>query len=375
MNVKKKIRHIIRWFMPFGVVRWNMQRKHINNRQQTENFMANFQKYLADGKHVMFAKNSPFQTIVSVQGFGFTGSGAMIDLLREYNSILALGSVDFEGSVGYRVPRCEEIDFLRLAGGLFEVEKYLESNNIFINDALLHRVISQIEHSDVYKNIPEARPYFYEYLYQISEVLTNNPQYQYYNAYLDHGCYTDIFYLRNISLKSYRNICREFIYSISSILKSNSEASILVLDQFVNDWELDMKRYLEYIPNLRLITVHRDPRDVYAYAKKENVEWIPHHSVDAFIKWNNIIYKKYDFSEHVSYLAVQFETLIDDYEEMVSNIEKFIGIDSATHTKKGTCMNPAVSRKNMNLWKLEIDQEDYNKIARSLPQLCYDKFE
>lgn len=40
-----------------------------------------------------------------------------------------------------------EINFMRLAGGIFEIEKLIESKNMFVNDALINRFISLIDYS------------------------------------------------------------------------------------------------------------------------------------------------------------------------------------------------------------------------------------
>lgn len=374
MNIKKKIRHAIRWFMPYGMV-LKYQHRHTKENVDLEtqkSFVLGFRNYINNKERVKFIEQSPFKTIVSVQGFGYSGSGAIVDLLREYESTIVVGNIDKEGSIASENLRSAEVDILRLAGGLFEVEKFLGSNNIFQNDALLHRVMAQIEYSELYKQVPSTRRHFYEYMDRICEVLTNSPHSQYYNPYLYHGGNNDIYYLRNISVEEYRQICRELLYTLFAILKGESKATVLVLDQFVTDWELDIKRYLEYVPNLKLITSHRDLRDIYVFANLKDVEWIPHHTVDAFIKCNKILYKKYNSKETESYLAVQFEQLIEEYDKIVPIIEKYVELNSSEHTYKGTCLNPNVSRENMYLWKADkTNQEIYDEIKKSIPQLCY----
>lgn len=373
MKIMKKIKHIVRWFTPYGVVRWHKQRHHVNVEVPKETFMNHYRKYLNSEQRVEFVEQSPFNTVVSVQGFGYSGSGAVVDLLREYDSTFVIGSVDYEGSVSSRSQHCEEVDILRLAGGLFEVERFLGSNNIFQNDALLHRVIAQIENADIYRAIPETRPYFYEYLSRICDVLTDSPKDQYYNTYLCYGDNYDIFYLKEISLKDYRVLCRKLLNSLFSILKGKSSAEILVLDQFVGDVEFDMKRYLDYIPNLKMITVYRDPRDVFTFANSDNVGWIPHKSVDDFVNWYGIIAKHYNLKETKDYMVVQFEQLIVNYEDAVSDIEGYVGLESAQHSRKLANLDPTVSSKNMLIWKKNrnIDSDSYEMLYKILKSYCY----
>lgn len=382
MKTTRKIKHIIHWFVPYGAVKWYASKHRSQDKNDVEeesqictldeSFLSGFRKYLAENSKVQFTDNSPFEVVVSVQGFGFSGSGALVDLLREYDSTFVIGSVDYEGSLATRDQHCVEVDILRLAGGLFEIEKYLGSNNIFQNDALLHRVMAQIENSDIYMSLSAVRPYFYEFFYQISEVLTNSPQWQYYNAYLDYKGVNDIFYLKDITLKDYRNLCRKLLNSLFSIIKGDSMSSILVLDQFVCDMEFDMTRYLDYVPNLKVIAVYRDPRDIYTFAIKDNVEWIPHNNVDVFIRWYQMMIRNFDVNEKEKYHVVQFEQLIEDYETAVKSMEQYVGLDASSHIRKNSCLNPSVSRQNMYLWTQNtLDEASYVEIQSKLNQLCY----
>ena len=73
---------------------------------------------------------SKFDKIVSVQGFGYSGSGAVVDLLREFSNCNVVGYVSVEGSKTARNKSMAEVDFVRLSGGLFEIEKYVESTTV-----------------------------------------------------------------------------------------------------------------------------------------------------------------------------------------------------------------------------------------------------
>lgn len=91
-----------------------------------------------------------YDQIVSVQGFGYSGSGAVNDLLREMNNVSVVAYKDgdsYTDITGTNEPLLNsEVDFMRSAGGLLEVERYLCSNNIFFNDALIKRSIECIDH-------------------------------------------------------------------------------------------------------------------------------------------------------------------------------------------------------------------------------------
>lgn len=364
-----KFREIVRWLTPYGVVSSYVEK----NYHRRFNFVEAFKQYVANGETCEFVDDSPYESIVSVQGFGYSGSGAVVDLLREYDTTHVIGYVDDEGSVASKNIKCDEVDVLRLAGGLFEVEKYLGSNNVFQNDALLHRVVAQFDHSDLYRNNPAIRYYYYEYMSQICEVLTDSPSSQEYNSYLNHRGANDILFLKDMTIDEYRSLCRRFINSIFAVIKhSSKEKSFLVLDQLTNDFEFDVQRYLDYIPNLKIIMVYRDPRDVYTFAKKADVAWIPHKTVDMFIKWYRIVTKYFDAKEQNLYHVVQFENLVCDYDRIVAGIENYIGLQKSAHTKKGTCLDVSHSEKNLGIWRqFSMWDKDYIMIHQQLGFLCY----
>ena len=367
--MNRKLRNIIRWLTPYGIVSSYVDK----NYHKRFNFIESFKQYVATDKRCVFTQENPYETIVSVQGFGYSGSGAVVDLLREYESIHVIGYVDNEGSATSRDIKCDEVDVLRLAGGLFEIEKYLGSNNIYQNDALLHRVVAQFENSDLYKNNLELRPYYFEFVRQICEILTDSPAGQDYNPYLNHHGNNDILFLKDLSIEAYRDLSRRFLNSIfSAIHQSTGSKPILVLDQITNDWEFDMERYKAFIPNLKIIMVYRDPRDVYAFAKLANIGWIPHKSVDVFIRWYIILLKHFDIAERDRYHVVQFESLVCDYNRVVPAIEQYIGVSPSSHTKKATCLDVSRSKANLSIWRrYPMWKDECEKIQKQLEILLF----
>lgn len=368
--IMRTAKKIIRDILPYGIVRIHQKKRTLKTNEL--DFWYNYKKYINAGEYVDFIKTNPFSTVVSVQGFGYSGSGAVIDLLREYDTLQVLGYVDIEGTKTDVSNKFEEINILRVAGGLFEIEKYLGSDNIYQNDALLHRLINLFEKSSLYQALPMSQKYFYEFIRRISRTFVNSSFGQTYNRHINYKGINDVLILEDMSIKSFRNLCKEFLYSIFSLIHTDPNMSVLVLDQFVNDREFNMERYLEYVPNLKMITVYRDPRDIYAYAKKEVGGWIPHTSVEEFIQWYNVITKKFNMKTD-KYHVVQFERLINDYDNVVSSVEQYIGLNSSLHKRMGTCLDVSCSRKNICLWKQNNKEtdSDFIQIYNNFQQLCY----
>ena len=75
------------------------------------------------------------EKLICLCGFGWSGSGAVIDLLDEYENVSAyLEAQDESGELVRFLP---EIDIFRTVGGLFDLERVFDCGNIMIRDAAL----------------------------------------------------------------------------------------------------------------------------------------------------------------------------------------------------------------------------------------------
>lgn len=371
-----KLRKIIRGLAPYGVVR-HFQKKHAKNKLEQVSFWEGYMDYIRSQSRCELLEESPVRTVVSVQGFGHSGSGAVVDLLREYDDVVVVGGVDVVGSCAATEEALYEVDFLRSAGGLFEMELYLNTHNVRIQDALLHRFVLLIQRSDLFQKVPETRKYFYEFFRQISTASDTFP-YQVGNPHLDYKGVNNTLFLQYMKLEEYRNLCRKLLNSIFSCYPIK-KSDILVLDQFVGDREYDLPRYLEYVPNLKPIVVYRDPRDVYVFAKKYNIVWLSASNVDSFLEYfhkgAHLLMTVNDIQDFLTgYYVVSFERLLKEYSDVVNEIESFVGLNSNMHTRPKSALRPDMSIKGVEMWKEHPElNEDFKMLARELPQFIYYK--
>lgn len=315
---------------------------------------------------------SKFEFMVSVQGLGFSGSGAVVDLLREYPSCLVLGTIDVDGSQtkGDR-NKNGEVDILRHSGGLFEIENYLLNNNPFHKDALMKRFIRLVDTTDIFK-IPELRMLANQFYNSLVEFEINTEGHFDYNAHLANVMRPDsnIKVMKDLTVAEYQYICRNFLASLTNFFYEDGKTHI-VLDQSCQDGNYDTKRNLKYLPNLKTIVVYRDPRDVYFYAVTRGVTWIAHNNVDTFISWFKNEVRLLELNSE-DYLVIRFEDLINNYPNQVEKIEDYLGLDSHSHNKFRN-LNPDISRKNIGIWKsMPSLTSDYEVIKNTLPIYCYE---
>ena len=213
-----KLTKLLKAIVPYGLVRLSQKRK----RKST--FWELYKEFLTSGKKVEFLETSSFKYIVSIQGFGHSGSSAVMDVLREYDNTLSLGEVDIINSVATPNEYAMEVDFLRLSGGMLEIENFIGKHNQFHMDALLQRFMLLAQNTPFFNNSVEARNILFEFFRRISIRLGDVMTRSYYNVHLQPADERNpqIFFLRDMSITEYRNLCRKCINSLFETLYKNN---------------------------------------------------------------------------------------------------------------------------------------------------------
>lgn len=358
-------KEIIKNILPYGI-----SVKYLKRREATYSLNKLFSTHRNNGS-LQQSVISKYNTIISVCGFGYSGSGAVIDLLREYNSIGVLGNVEKEATKTSNDKNTGEIDYLRVAGGLFDLELNISISNIFLKDQAIHRFISLVEKSVLYRNSPDFQLLTCDFLDEIVDFYIPNIPGPAYNVHLKEIERTDcIYFMKPLTIEQYRQLSSRYLYSLFNSLHIEGE-NILAADQLLSDYSFDIEHYRQYLPNVKLIYVYRDPRDVFAFARIKKIDWIPHDNADIFIRWFSLCVGSLTQSKR-DYFTVRYEDLIFDYKDQVKRIEEYIGISSDKHINIKSCFDPSISCKYVGLWRnLDIDKEELEKIERALSSFCY----
>lgn len=365
MTIEKlaKIRTTILGLLPHGYV--------LHRESKRKNFIQTLQN-LQKGKRLEIPKEiSKFDSVISVQGFGYSGSGAVLDLLREY-PVEVLGFVDtMQGSKVEAKASISEIEIMRLAGGFFEMEKYLDCENIFLNTAMLNRMVRLFETSALYNYSEEIKMYMVSFFDSLLDFSMLNLSLTYYNPYLTrYDEKSSIFFLKKYTLEEFRSRCSNLLNVIFN--RINTTKKMLAVDQLCADYELDIKRNSQYVKNLKTILVTRDPRDLYVWAKSIDCEWIAHDTVENFIRWYSATYKNVHFEPDIDeYLVVRYEDLIWKYEKTVDRIEKYLNLKPEDHVSIKSCFDPSLSSKYTKLYKIHQEYfKDIENIESNLRAYC-----
>lgn len=323
------------------------------------------------------------RSIICITGFGHSGSGAIVDLLSEYEGVDVIGFTDKESGRA----RCMlEFDLMRRMGGLFCLENcfvdrfnqdsYIKLFLRFVS--YLHTEIGGAFNDDfivatrdfldelVLMKIGPLDSYGYAGNPHLNVLGNAGAQF----LYGDEGARRR-FRLKALSISEYRNIAQRYVARVLGIISS---AQYLVLDQATSDGNADMEKYTAYLGAHKLIAVYRDPRDVYATARIHSVKWIPNAPGD-FVQWYLNSVSGYLKVSHKDFLLLRFEDCCCKYQETKERIEAFVGLSAGMHCRKSTAFNPAVSIKNVGLHKeLKGCDKDMVYIEEQLQTYLYQCF-
>lgn len=330
--------------------------------------------------------------VIGVCGYGATGSGAVIDLLREYPDIQLLHDMEFK--IAYRVDGLQDLEYhlvkqwSRASSGDAAIKRFIDATNFCR--------VPWVKHELPKKVYLPIRDRYVDSLIQASWWGMESFDYES-GGRLLHSMY--ILGMKKIILpRLYENFtkknwkhkpCRLLYTSVSPT--NFYEASIRFIKEilqakgFDTDKDIFINQAFEgndptnsfpFFENPRAIIVDRDPRDVYLLTKKYGSmgesRWCPRDDVrDFIVYWKNVHKKKHEDNEDI--LRICFEDLIYDYDHTVARIEAFSSLSSTAHTLPGSYFKPDVSINNTQLFLRETKfADDVALIERELPEYLYD---
>ena len=126
----------------------------------------------------------------------------------------------------------------------------------------------------------------------------------------------------------------------------------------------------QYYTNPKIITVTRDPRDIFASMKSRESLSTPWYNVDIFIDWYNACFKNNIFlkSKNKKILNLKFEKVIFNFNKENKKICKFLSIKENTKLNKMKYFNFNVqaSKKNIGKFKKVLSSLEISKIEKNL---------
>lgn len=333
-----------------------------------------------------------YQHLICITGFGYSGSGTLLDFFSEFDNTTVIGwhDIDYSGDVIYKTkPILSELDFLRHYGGIFSLEDHIESLNPFIKDVIIKQLITLTEYNyrhggiytDKYMELTnefinklldfkiKSHSGGLSYCPELAIRLPNHREYKNLSSpfVLNYHKEAYIYYPKTMSKKEYQILASEYIHNVLLTIPSKP---YLILDQLLSDGNPDIEYHKKYCGKFKQLCVYRDPRDVFVTSILKNTNWIPK-DVDTFIKWYRRMVHPYYVYSHEDFLMIRFEDFVLDYDVIIKNIMKFINISPNRHINPKKGFIPDVSRMNIGLWKKYSDIESIKKIENELYEYCY----
>jgi hypothetical protein len=133
------------------------------------------------------------------------------------------------------------------------------------------------------------------------------------------------------------------------------------------------QRCMNYFYSAKFIIVNRDPRDVYMSAIKSS--FLPD-DTDHFIKRYEITRTKSlkQPGADKNVLRINFEDLVLNYDQSVDKISSFLSLDKNGHSFPRKYFDPEISIKRIGKWKNSDRKAEIEKISRHLEKYLYQGF-
>ena len=332
--------------------------------------------------------------IISVCGYGSTGSSAVLDLLKEVinikvsdiemrfiqdaNGLEELCFLMTHGWGSVRSDNCirrfiEYTDILARKQGLWNFGQAIESS--FNNKFLLHRdsfirsiVDSSWRGHNIYHDFYGRGPveHLVERLKRSTGRIGATPEFI---RRITHK--SETFFARRDT--DFYAEGRKFLRNLFTEAFADESSTHIILDQGVLPYGLES--FSKLFDHLTVIVVDRDPRDVYLDSLSYNAFPITE-DIGTFISFyesSRAFHKSEDQDVNGSILRISFEDLVFEYQRLVEHIFTFCDIDSSRHVNKRAFFDPEISIKNIRMWQrpeFESHLGSIYEIEKRIPQFC-----
>ncbi len=323
--------------------------------------------------------------IISVSGFGYSGSGAVIDYLKGYSNISVFDAVEFQllheadGLLDLRYFLSESREriscnaainrFLRLQqkGILARVLKNRvgEEYDRIVEDFISNLTCaewngrSQFDPEDVdtYSNSLLIRKIQEKLGFKLKKIGVTYPKYKqrYYSI---------------ASESKFDECASQFIFSLFDTLKIPYKEKKCVFDMLLSATNPDDG--MQFFEDCKCIVVDRNPVDIWAVSKRKDDDYsfMPYNNVKQFVRYYRSMRTYMKHSKNALY--IQYEDLIYKYEETTNLISNYLG-ETDRPTNEFLYFDPRKSAKYTNLENKEtIDPQELKYIKENLSEYLYD---
>jgi len=328
--------------------------------------------------------------IITCTGYGGTGSSAVTDLLKEFDNGLSLGDAEFW--------------FLQDFNGISDLEYFLIDGN---HRSRVNLAIKRFR-KYIYENSSYYEKYFKGYVNISNKYIESliNAKFQKAISYYElDSKIKKLFWFRispliqkiaaKISGKDFEEFApyiptEEKVYSIPNrdrFYKETKKYTKKLFDTLDKGYDfiaidqltpaMNAKRYLNYVENLKVVIVDRDPRDLFILNElywKKAAYVCDTANVDEYISWYKTMREHRKFEEkNENIIYVMLEDLIYHYEDNLNKLYDFFEIEEKHHVNKQKFFNPNISIRWTKMYERYPDYrtKDVEKIKKELDEYCF----
>ena len=316
-----------------------------------------------------------------IEGLGYSGSGAVLDLLREVDDLFVMPT---------------EFRLINDPDGLLSLESALVDNwTIFQSDFALRR-FRRMCHAlarrfrSPYAPLDHERVFRGRFMLAVDRYLEDLTGLKYRGIWygidsvarrllnrfdlLKRAPFlTEEMHIgRLLSREDFLSRTRAFVAELEEL--ADPDAGVFVFD---GDYSaMNPARVLDYVPDGRMLVVIRDPRDVMAQVRQGTFLFAPE-GFDAGLEWQRLIWTR--AAEAMRDLpterlqVLRFEDLVLRYDEVLPRVFDFLGLDLSRHARPKTLLDPARSSRNVGIWQQALSPEEAERVDQALGRIQWDR--
>lgn len=334
---------------------------------------------------------------VNVSGFFFSGSSAMVDLLKEFEDFYESNAEIRFIKDPYGVAQLEDAlinrwelinssaaisDFLTMCEKGCRNGKGLFSPAGFNLKKTISNDFMQITHD----YIDELTDYYYKqdyyhYKFKKSYLKYVIDRYRWAIEYLSKGRLRTAnrniaqCYFSHPSQERFNKATKRYFDRLFEEHAQEDKKTYIILDQAVSPNNTQVIH--RYFNESKMIIIDRDPRDMYCdeilWGEKFDSNYRTKEAALNYVKRQRALRDSTVFDSDI--IKVRFEDLVLDYDTTVKKVLDFLGLDERVHINPKKYLKPEKSAKNIGIWKKYMDDcgDAIEVIANELPDMLYER--
>lgn len=325
--------------------------------------------------------------IIGACGFGSTGSSAVTDYLKEYDSFQVLDQIEFtwvsdaDGLIDLEYHLFHPHN--RTTDSIYAIERYKQlctrKENSFSRAGVKAEVLknsvndflSSIIQTSWKWNKPGEKTFWDKqarwFLKKINFVSRWEKRHaRQWNKYP----YEDVYL--SVMPENFDKVAHKHVKELLVGMGADFNKPIILDQPFAGN---NPQACFKFFDDPYAIVVDRDPRDNYVFARTKLLgKWhlMPVEPVEEFVKYYRAIRKNQPYTEpHERVMSIKFEDMVYHYDETTARLRAFLHLPDNPNPK--SIFNPAISMPNTQVWKrFPQFAKDVEYIEKELPEYLFD---